>query len=193
MVKKDRPTKRKAKKGRKLAPITLEQAESMFQHWCQVRSIIATAKKFKVSTSTVNRLKKRNDWQGRFDQVMEEIGKKSVKQAAADIQVQVKMAREILAHVGEYLINAGRDKYLEPSISDFVKLATYIDQHDVGGRTEKSDLIIAIIEQIERQDDQSRSLSIADAVSSLDIGTIADSRRPATVGHSQIPASKRRW
>ncbi len=128
-----KPDRNQARKNNPDSPGKYSQdvREEMFIHFCRSRSIAATAKKFKCSPVTLQKIKKQDNWVDRFDRVLDKVREKSEDKAAKKISARVTTAKQILNCLGAAFVKKdGKDVDVEPDARAWVKVAEYIDDQE---------------------------------------------------------------
>lgn len=106
---------------------SLEDRESIFRYWVNCRNVRATARHFSCSPTTIYRMRKLDRWDDRLPDIVDQVRGRSDKQAARQISKNVADAKKILQRIVKDLLASSK---LESSVSDFVRLARYIDEHE---------------------------------------------------------------
>ena len=125
-------SRQRTTKGQKKRPVTAEEAERMFQLWCRIRQtqgFTGVAKVFKRSITTVRRVARAGEWEGRYKRVQEEVRRKSEKKIARDEISNLHLATQVKGATFCQLFkeDAKGIKTLAqtPTVRDFIAVAEF--------------------------------------------------------------------
>lgn len=170
-VRKRKTTKRRKSPAKKRPPkqvSAFKDREAAFQYWAQHQNVQQTADHFKVSRNTIYRIMRKDNWRDRLPGVIDQVRSQSDHQAARQITDNLEAARELFTKiVGQF---KDKDKGVDASVSDFVRLARYIDEFEgtapgVVAAEQLNDVIAELIKGTEAD----RSRIVANAIAGLGI------------------------
>jgi len=121
----------------------------MLDWWCRNgQNFTGCAREFSCSKTTVFKIAKQDQWEDRFNEIIEQVRQKSDQKIVRGIAGNLKRAQTICDNIGQKLEDQGAA--IEGDIHSFVRLATYIDgatgdQQPEQGREQVINVVTTII------------------------------------------------
>lgn len=108
-------------------PVSPELAGKMFELWAEHRNMCEVGRAFKVSESVIRRIKKRDDWDMRFEkkvvpQVRAVFEKRAVKKIVSNLEIVQNLKNKVLERLLKTFEPDSEEKLPLPTIDQFCRL-----------------------------------------------------------------------